>query len=134
MEQNVPIGYWLKKADNLLTERINQVQSANGVSRPEWQILNILHESGSADRERIFGVMRTFLDEPPADSILARLVEKGWLESQGDGFRLTEPGRQHHGEILAAQKGLREQAVRGISPEEYATAVRVLQRMVSNLE
>jgi hypothetical protein len=32
---NLPIGYWLKQADKLLTEKINEVQAANGVSRFE---------------------------------------------------------------------------------------------------
>jgi hypothetical protein len=43
---NLPIGYWLKHTDELLTKHINNVQTANGVSRSPWQVLNSLYESG----------------------------------------------------------------------------------------
>ena len=36
--KQMPIGYWLKRVDNLLMEKINQVQAANGVSRFEMTI------------------------------------------------------------------------------------------------
>jgi hypothetical protein len=42
-----PIGYWLKEADRLITERVNAVQAANGVTRTQWQVLNMLHEGDS---------------------------------------------------------------------------------------
>jgi len=59
---NLPIGYWLKQADNLITQHINRVQAANGVSRFEWQVRNLLYEAGAASRERLFETMRTFVD------------------------------------------------------------------------
>lgn len=31
--------YWLKQADKLIIEHINRIQTANGVSRFEWQVL-----------------------------------------------------------------------------------------------
>lgn len=42
---NLPIGYWLKHTDEMLTKHINDVQTANGVSRSQWQVLNAIHES-----------------------------------------------------------------------------------------
>jgi DNA-binding MarR family transcriptional regulator len=136
----LPIGYWLKRADNLLTERINEVQTANGVSRSDWQVLNLLNDSGSASKERIFETMRTFVDAPSLDDILTRLMGRGWVEPGGvtDGgtaaFQLTEAGRRQHAVILATQKEVRQRAMQGISQEEYTTVIRVLQRIVSNLE
>jgi hypothetical protein len=49
-----PIGYWLKRADNLRTERINRAQTENGVSRSEWQVLNILKENGRTSYQQHF--------------------------------------------------------------------------------
>jgi hypothetical protein len=76
----LPIGYWLKRADNLLTEQINKAQAAHGVSRSDWQALNKLNERGSASKERILESMRTFVDAPSLDEIITRLIGRGWVE------------------------------------------------------
>jgi len=75
-ELKLPIGYWLNQADNPITEHINRVQAANGVSRFEWQVLNLLYEVGGASRERLFETMRRFVDASHPDTILNRLVKK----------------------------------------------------------
>jgi len=136
----LPIGYWLKRADSLLTEQINQLQARHGVSRTDWQTLNLLNESGSSSKERLFESMRTFVDAAGLDEILSRLSQRGWIERgpvSGSGtseFQLTAEGRRQHTVILATQKEAREKAMRGISAEEYATAIKVLKQIVSNLE
>lgn len=138
-QPNQPIGYWLKQADNLLTEQINKVQSANGVSRFDWQVLNRLNELGMADRKQLFEVMRTFITEVELEEILSSLTQRGWVEqgkvshNSAAEFHLTEEGRRQHAIILASQKEVRAQAMQGIGEEEYATVIRVLQRIVSNL-
>jgi DNA-binding MarR family transcriptional regulator len=135
----LPVGYWLKRADKLLTEQIDKAQAANGVSRFEWQVMNMLNEMGSASKERIFESMLAFVDAPGVDEIVTRLVGRGWAEQseiskQTVEFQLTEEGRRMHGVILATQKTVRGRAIQGISEEEYETVIRVLQRLVSNLE
>lgn len=137
---NLPIGYWLKQADYLITEQVNKAQAANGVSRSDWQVLNTLYEVGPVNRKRVFEFMSTFVDSSGLDEIITRFTERGWaerIEGGEDGtaaFQLTDEGRRRHRVILAAQKEVRQRAMQGISEEEYATVIRVLQRMVSNLE
>jgi len=134
------IGYWLKRADTLLTEQIDKAQAANGVSRFEWQVLNILNETGTASKERIFETMLAFVDAPGVDEIVTRLVGRGWAEQSETSkqgtveFQLTEEGQRRHGVILDTQKEVRKRAMQGISEEEYATMIRILKRIVSNLE
>ena len=134
-----PIGYWLKRADTLLTAQIAKAQVANGVSRFEWQVLNILNETGTASKEGIFETMLAFVDAPGIDEIVTRLVGRGWAEQTETSrpgtveFQLTEEGRRRHGVILATQKEVRQRAMQGISEEEYATVVQVLKRIVNNL-
>ncbi|MCE7988563.1 MAG: hypothetical protein DYG89_45990 [Caldilinea sp. CFX5] len=41
-----PIGYWLKRADQVLTEAINNVQAVHNFTRTDWQVLNLLREKG----------------------------------------------------------------------------------------
>ena len=116
------------------------MQARHGVSRTDWQTLNLLNESGSSSKERLFESMRTFVDAAGLDEILSRLSQRGWIERgpvSGSGtseFQLTAEGRRQHTVILATQKEAREKAMRGISAEEYATAIKVLKQIVSNLE
>lgn len=130
-----PIGYWLKRADNLLTEQINKAQTENGVTRSEWQVLNLLMENGRATHAHLFNTMSTFIDSGELDTILNNLMERGWVQTDQDAtFALTEAGRQQHAIILARQKEVRQRAMQGISQEEYLTVLRVLERLVNNLE
>jgi len=134
-----PIGYWLKRADTLLTTQIDKAQASNGVSRFDWQVLNMLNELGRASKERIFETILAFVDAPGVDEIVTRLVGRGWAEQTEISrpgtveFQLTQEGRRMHGVILSTQKAVRQRAIQGINEEEYATVVRVLKRIVTNL-
>ncbi|MBK8901062.1 MAG: hypothetical protein IPM53_07760 [Anaerolineaceae bacterium] len=134
--QTLPIGYWLKEADRLLTEQINQAQAANGVTRTEWQVLNLLAENGRTAITHLFATMQTFLAEPELQAILNRLSEQGWIAAGDDGrdWQLTEAGQHQHGRIFTTQKEVRQRAMQGISTDDYATTIRVLQQMVNNLD
>jgi DNA-binding MarR family transcriptional regulator len=135
----LPIGYWLKQVDNLLTEEINKAQATHGVSRSEWQVLNMLKETSGANREQIFETMRTFVDSSSFNDIMTSLVERGWVERRKgatngvEEFQLTKEGQRRHEAIFATQKQVRQRAMAGISEEEYVTVIRVLRQIVSNL-
>jgi hypothetical protein len=44
--RRLPIGYWLERADELLTARIDEAQRENGPTRLSWQVINVVHERG----------------------------------------------------------------------------------------
>jgi DNA-binding MarR family transcriptional regulator len=133
---NLPIGYWLKRADEVLTAGINEAQRVNGLTRTEWQILNVLHESGPAREEQIATALQPFAGAASLGRTLSGLRERGLVAGSGtpgEPYELTAEGRRTHEAALALQKEVRQRAVRGISEEEYATTVRVLQQIVENL-
>lgn len=133
---NLPIGYWLKKVDELLTARINEAQEANGLLRTEWQILNFLFENSAATNTQITGILQPFADADTVQAAVDRLIQRGLIVAKGEGtseLALTEQGLKVHARALQTQKQVRQQAMQGISDEEYATTVRVLQQMVANL-
>lgn len=76
-QPQLPIGYWLKQADNLLTEQANKAQAAHDLSRFDWQVFNLLHEKGKVRKAEIFEVMRTFNDAASLERSLSALVERG---------------------------------------------------------
>lgn len=136
---NLPIGYWIKQADNLLTEAINKAQATHGVSRSDWQVLNMLQETGRTSREQIYETMRAFVDATTFEGILTRLAQWGWVEetplAAGStlALQLTEEGLRRHEAILATQQAVRRRAMQGVSEAEYMTAIHVLQRIAKNL-
>src|SRR5690242_18631550 len=80
---NLPIGYWLKEADRVLTEAINRAQAVHNISRTEWQVLNTLAEGGGANRADLDGIMRPFADAAGLDGIITGLVGRGWVGQSG---------------------------------------------------
>ena len=134
-EKNLPIGYWLKQADKIISEKINQAQAVHGVSRTEWQILNLLKENGRVTRETVCETMQPFADIAQCQEIINHLVTRGWVnEAHGsEDLQLSEVGQHQQERILATQREVRQQAMQGISEDEYATVLRVLRQMVENL-
>ena len=133
---HLPIGYWIKKADELLTERINEVQRANGLTRTEWQILNSLHETSGATKAEIVELLRPFASAAALEATVDQLIQRGLVEAQQSGsarVQLTAQGRDLHARALEVQQSIRRQAVQGITDADYVTTVRVLQQIVENL-
>lgn len=130
---NQPIGYWLKLTDKVLTEKINEAQTINGVTRFAWQLLNTIDETGPVSQDQLLARLDPFTDASGLSEMLIWLVDQGWI-TPGPDFQLTDRGRTHHTSILTAQKSIRQQAMQGITAEEYAMTIQVLQRMVANLQ
>jgi DNA-binding MarR family transcriptional regulator len=134
---HMPIGYWIKRADELLTVSIDKAQQANGLSRTNWQILNTLHELGSATTDELATPMRPFVDAPSLKAEVTSLSQRGLVTGDGsavDKYVLTASGQRMHEAALALQKQFRQQAIKGVSEAEYAIAVRVLRQIVESLE
>jgi DNA-binding MarR family transcriptional regulator len=133
---HLPIGYWLRKADELLTARIDEAQQAHGLSRLEWQMLNVIHEHGTASYQRIVDSLSPFADVPGLVEGIERLIGRESVEAaSGDEpvYRLTAAGEALHAAALQSQLAFRRRAMRGIEDDEYAATIRVLQRLVENL-
>ncbi|WP_344583149.1 MarR family transcriptional regulator [Nonomuraea roseoviolacea] len=116
------IGYWIKHLDELFEGTLDGTLGAEGVSRREWQVLNVLAagDDPSAQLTPFSGV----------DDARESLAARGWA----DGAGLTEEGRRAH-TALAEQVGrIRRRAAEGVSREEYAATIDVLRRMAANLE
>lgn len=132
--QKRPIGYWLKRADALLTARIDEAQRENGLTRLEWQILNVIHDARVVHSERVVESLRPFASAFDVIGTLDSLAERSVVASADDAFSLTEAGEEMYERALAVQQDIRRQAFEGISEGEYDTTMRALERLVANLE
>lgn len=134
-KKQLPIGYWLRRADELLTRRIDEAQRANGLTRLAWQALNVIRERRTAGRDEIAGTLESFAEASTLDGVLDALVAEGLVGgSARSGFELTSAGAELYDNALVAQQAIRRQAMAGIHETDYATALRVIQKMASNLE
>ncbi len=133
-----PIGYWLKHADEVITEHVDRALSENGFTRSRWQVLNIVYRAGTTTRSGVFETMRAFIDIRQLDEIIEGFVEAGWLVKHGEGdgaqLTLTDAGKVERETLFELQREVRRRAMQGISEQEYATVIAVLERMVRNLE
>jgi DNA-binding MarR family transcriptional regulator len=133
-----PIGYWLKHADEAITDHVDLVLGDNGFTRSRWQVLNIVYQAGTVTRSGVFDAMQTFIDSRQLDEIIEAFVEEGWLVKRGEGdggqLTLTDAGKAKRETIFKLQSEVRRRAMRGITEREYATVIDVLERMVKNLE
>ena len=133
-----PIGYWLKHADEVITEHVDRLLRNNGFTRSSWQVLNIIYRAGTITRSGVFDTMQTFIDAPQLEEIVEEFVQEGWLvvkRGEGDAAELvlTNAGKAQRDSVFKLQSEVRRRAMQGISEQEYATVINVLQRMVKNL-
>ena len=133
MESDRPIGWWVKRLDELLEQVVERAVAADGLTRRHWQVLHHLATapealSGAAvadDLEPFTGV----------DAVLGDLAGRGWLRTTVDGrVALTASGRAAHERLMAAVGRMRRQVAEGLTPDEYAATVSALARMVANAE
>lgn len=133
-----PIGYWLKRADEVITEHVDLVLSDNGFTRFRWQVLNIVYQAGTITRGNVLETMQAYSDARQLEEILDGFVEERWLVKSGGGddaqLTLTNAGKAQRENVFKLQREVRSRAMQGITEQEYATVIDVLVRMVSNLD
>jgi DNA-binding MarR family transcriptional regulator len=133
-----PIGYWLKRADEAITARADKALAGVGLTRQEWQALNVIRAAGTSPLRHLAQELRSFADEATLEASVGRLVDRGWVsrrsESDAVVLALTDAGAKAYEQALSVQTTVRQQLMRGIAPEEYQMVVRILQTIVENLE
>jgi hypothetical protein len=130
-----PIGYWLKLLDQLINEQFDSILEEHGVTRRQWQMMNLL-SSGPASRGQLDEALAPFSSGSEPDTLaeqLSELVDSGWVVGGEDTFALTEHGQTSFGRLGEVVGRSRETLSRGISSEEYARTLEVLERMSRNL-
>lgn len=109
-----PLGFWLRTVDALLTREFIAAFEAEGVTRRDWMLLNVL--SGDVDAPGLADRLRR------KGKRLRGLAERGWVEEGADGaWALTAEGRAARGRLSGIVDGLRERVAGAVSAEDYAT-------------
>lgn len=131
-----PLGFWLKLVDSLIDEHFAATLDEHGVTRRQWQVLNMLARRPATERELINALAPYFAsaDEPPSvTEHLAELVESGWIAHEGEYYSITDRGSNSLQTLSELVEQIRERCGSDLSAEEYATTVASLERMALNL-
>ncbi|WP_029264467.1 MULTISPECIES: hypothetical protein [unclassified Microbacterium] len=111
-----PFGYWLKAADRLMAAEFAAAFDGEHASRRDWRILNIVDGTVTTDR-------------PLNEHKLHRLVERGWVTPEGDGWTLTDEGRAAKDRLGTIVDGIRAKVSSAVSDEEMATTLASLEKI-----
>ena len=133
MDAPRPIGYWLKLVDRLIEEQFASTLEEHGVTRRQWQLLNVLSQ-GPATVEQLDTAVAPFLaagESSPEQ--LSELIDSAWVDATPSGYELTERGRGAFDRLEAVVATQRTLDAQGVTPAEYEQTVAVLERMARNL-
>lgn len=135
MDTPRPIGYWLKLVDRLIDEQFASTLEEHGVTRRQWQLLNVLSRE-PATVEQLDAAVAPFLVAHDTESSLdhlTELIDSAWVDATPSGYELTDRGRgafERLADVVARQRTV---IADGVTPEQYEQTVAVLERMARNL-
>lgn len=130
-----PIGYWLKRLDRTIEDRFDRDLARWSLTRRHWQVLNTL-SGGPALQSTIAEALAPFLVEGAItqQEILDDLLSRGWVEMSNALVRLSAAGVQAHAGVSSRVNATRAKVLDGLTPEDYATVLRLLEQMTLNLD
>jgi len=131
--KNLPVGYWIKKADNLITKGINVIQADFGIKRIEWQMLTLISEKGRIDKQAVIDSLKPFADAIAVIDILQKFVDNKLVEAVAGDYTLSPNGMQLYESCYKKQMAFRKKAAKNISEEDYECTIRSLMQLVANL-
>ncbi|CAM5547512.1 MarR family winged helix-turn-helix transcriptional regulator [Streptomyces tanashiensis] len=130
-----PIGFLLNRTDEALTRVMDGTLGEFGLTRVAWQVLNLAKGDGGTTDAEVLSVLAANADVPTLTAAVNTVLAGGWVSRPAPGrLALTPEGSRRLTEVATHVAAFRTRSVEGITPEEYGTAVRVLERMIENLE
>jgi DNA-binding MarR family transcriptional regulator len=130
-----PIGFWLKLVDRLIDEQFAATLEEHGVTRRQWQLLNVLSRE-PATVQQLDAAVAPFLSADEGESSaehLSELIESAWVDATPTGYELTDRGRAAFDRLAAVVDELRGRLSEGLTREQYDETVAALERMARNL-
>lgn len=131
-----PIGHVLRTLDRLIEERFDRTVGRRGITRRQWQVMNVLAARGSSASE-LAEAVAPFLDRVAGEAVqqhLDPLTRQGFVRLDGGVFTLTVAGRDLLRSLTTEVRAIRELTTAGLGEHQYEQTVATLQAMIDNLE
>jgi DNA-binding MarR family transcriptional regulator len=130
-----PVDFWLRLLDRLINEHFGKALDEHGITRRQWEVMNLLSRGSVSHDELVEALARVHREVQPATLTeeLSELEDSGWLRRREQEYELTELGYTSYRRLEPVLRATDEEIARGISLEDYATVLEVLERMALNL-
>jgi len=109
-----------------------------GLTIPEWRVMAVLGHDGELSASGV--CERTLMDKVTVSRAVARLVERGRLESRTDGadrrrtrLRLTAAGRAIYRKIVPLARQYEARLLDGLSSREQESLDRLLAKLAESI-
>ncbi|MFG2112583.1 MarR family transcriptional regulator [Streptomyces sp. NPDC048718] len=150
-----PVGYWAGLAHAAVTRHLRDAMARIDATQPQYWVLNhVKYRPEAPSREETVAALTPLADGPhDIGRVVDQLIHRAWLRSEGSegseeseesersdssgaGQRLylTEAGETARTRLRELATELRAVVHEGVSDEEYVAALRVLRRMIANVE
>ena len=136
MNAQRPLGYWLKLVDSLIDEQFAATLEEHGVTRRQWQVLNLLEHRPATEAELSAGLLPFFASPDEPQSItehLAELVESGWIVLADGTYSITARGHISLLKLSDLVERIRTQSGQDLDGSEYDAVVASLEKIARNL-
>ncbi|MGX1853604.1 MarR family winged helix-turn-helix transcriptional regulator [Streptomyces sp. NPDC055299] len=132
-----PIGYWSGQVHAVVTRHLRDAMAGIDVTQPQYWVLNsVKYGPAAPSRDEIAAQLLSLADgQHEIPRVVAQLLHRGWLRTDaGDRLYLTGAGEAARLRVRELVTELRTVVHDGISDEEYVATLKVLRRMISNVE
>ncbi|MBF6672093.1 MULTISPECIES: MarR family winged helix-turn-helix transcriptional regulator [Glutamicibacter] len=136
MNAQRPLGYWLKLVDSLIDEQFAATLEEHGVTRRQWQVLNLLEQQPATEAQLNAGLSPFFASEDEPQSLnehLAELVESGWVTVHDGEYSITDRGHISLLKLSELVEKIRTQFGQDLDGSEYDAVVQTLEKIARSL-
>ncbi len=134
--QRQPIGFWTGEAHKLVGAKLHQTLADNGLSQPQWWMLNHL-ESATWTRDGLLEMLAPYNDNEEGRDLAAELehlFEAGLVSvAEGDALQMTPGGVETLMVSRRLNMAANDNMLSGVSPDDLITCINVLRAVVQNL-
>jgi DNA-binding MarR family transcriptional regulator len=132
-----PVGYWCGLTHTAVTRHLRDAMAKIDVTQPQYWVLNRVNGGPTApSREEVVAQLTHLADGPHEIArVVDQLLHREWLRiDDGQRLHLTDAGEAARARLRELATEVRAVVHKGISDEEYVAALKVLRKMVANVE
>ncbi|MFF0077402.1 MarR family winged helix-turn-helix transcriptional regulator [Streptomyces sp. NPDC005494] len=132
-----PVGYWCGLTQMAVTRHLRDALAKIDVTQPQYWVLNRVNGGPAApSREEVVAQLTDLADGPHEIArVVDQLLHRAWLRiDDGQRLHLTDAGEAARARLRELATEVRAVVHKDISDEEYVAALKVLRKMVINVE
>ncbi|NIL75800.1 hypothetical protein RhoFasB10_01907 [Rhodococcus sp. B10] len=129
-----PLGFWTVRAGEAIRRRTQGALRDIGMTQPEWWLLHqiSLHPGGVARNATVEKIGHNDTPRAIVDAIESAM-SKGWISASISMLTFTIAGAEQFTRAETLQRELQTERMQGITEDEFATTILVLQRTIENV-